>query len=376
MKILQLTIVAIVAASVAFSPSLSHIATSIIALALLIVFHELGHFLAARACGIGVSTFSIGFGPEILGYTSRSGTRWKLSTIPLGGYIVPLQTDNPSPETATGRNMEYSQASLLRRFITIAAGPTFSIILAYPLIFGAVSTSHVQIATNIIETVAPGSPAEKAGLLPGDTITSINNHPISTKNAGEIHQIIITRDHQPTPMGVLRNGTALTLNPIPLPNKRLDGQPGIDIDLKTIDAPPLTFWETCKVSFASTNELIARTFRGLIHLFGHVQDLATNVSGPIGMTTVTSEAVTTSTSSTLMILALITINLGITNLLPIPLADGGRMLFILIEAIIRRPISKEAEERSIRYSIAFLLLLMFVGAFNDISHIIHHKPGS
>jgi regulator of sigma E protease len=345
----------------------------VLVLGILIFFHELGHFVTARLMGIGVSTFSLGFGPKIWGYTSGN-TEYKLSAVPLGGYVklAGESRDNPLPEGFSSR-----ESFILRppwqRMIVVAAGPIFNFVLAWLIYWGLFwAMGQAQILPTI-GTVVDGSPAQEAGIQPGDRVLSING--LGVENWTELATEIRASEGKHMQLTLQRDGSQLSTQVAPRVEvqKNIFGEeirvPMIGISPSGDMAyTPLGPIEAGWMSLVQTWELIKLTVQGIVKLIERIIPLET-IGGPIMIAQLVSEQAQRGLADVLILTALISINLGLLNLLPIPVLDGGHLLFYAIESITGRPLSEKWQMITIRIGLAFLFGLMALAVYNDLARV-------
>lgn len=334
---------------------------AILIFCIIVISHELGHFLIAKANGIAVTEFCLGFGPTIIGFT-KNGTKYSLKPIPLGGACI---FDDENPENLS--ESSFLKANVWARIATIAAGPIFNFILAFILALFVVGATGYP--TTELKSVTEGSAAEAVGLKAGDVILEMNNervylYPEVILNAqfstGETVRFTYEREGKKhiadiTPKYSEDNGRYFY---------------GFAFGTYTGEKTPL---KTLEYSYYYVRYQIKMTLKSLQMLvMGRVA--ADQLSGPIGMTVVVGEVfdsakqggISTVTLSMLDMAILLSANLGVMNLLPFPALDGGRLVFLFIEAIRRKPISPEKEGMVHFIGIAFLILLMVFVMYNDI----------
>ncbi len=347
---------------------------SIIAVALvlggLIFFHELGHFLAARAFGMGVVTFSLGFGPKIVSFT-RGATRYALSAIPLGGYVQ-LVAQDPDDTAPTGFPPEthFRLRPAWQRMIVVAAGPVFNFVLAWLLFWGLLVAEGRFEMLPIIGQVQKDSPAEMAGLRSGDTVVAVNGGPIANWDA--LASAIRGGGGTGVTLTVSRDGAELTFSVTPTMRtvKNLFGEEeraplvGIMASGKTRSVP-LGPGSAAAEAVRQTWNVVAVTYTGLLKLIERVVPLD-SLGGPIMIAQMVSKQASEGLGNVVALAALISVNLGVLNLLPIPVLDGGHLLFYAIEIVMRRPVSPRMRQLTTRLGLAFLIALMILATVNDI----------
>jgi regulator of sigma E protease len=354
-------------------------------LTIVVFFHELGHFLMARWCGIKVLVFSIGFGPEIAGFYDRYGTRWKISAIPLGGYVKFFGDENAAsaPDQAAAAAM--SEAEKKDSFIfqpvgaraaVVAAGPIANFLLAIAIFAGIFMTVGKQTTSARVDTVQPGSAAQAAGFKPGDLVLTINGEKI--ESFSDMQRIVSISAGAPLAIEVERGGAQVTLRAVPQLKELKDnfgnvhrlGVLGISRsmapgDIKTEKAPPL---RAIVMGAQETWFVVDRTLAYITGVFAG-REAADQLGGPIRIAQVSGQVATAGFAPLIHLTAVLSVSIGLLNLFPIPLLDGGHLLFYAIETIRGRPLSERAQELGFRIGLAIVLMLMIFATFNDILHL-------
>ncbi len=343
---------------------------SLLILSFLIFFHELGHFLAARLFGVRVERFSIGFGKVVLSKTV-AGTEYALSAIPLGGYVKMKGQDDTDPTKISLDPDSYNVKPPWQRIVILLAGPFFNFILAYFLYF-AIALIGANALKPTVGSVQPGSPAEQAGLKKGDTIVAIDDEPVKVWD--DLSKKI-SSSHGPIDMVIERNGILVPLSVMPrvLEAKNIFGEsvkrrmvgigPSGDVTVVRYgfgDAFGFAWHKTLEAA-----KLIVLSVQKLIE--GVVP--AKEMGGVIAIVQVTAEASQHGIVALFALTALISVNLGVLNLLPIPALDGGHIIFTLYEMIFRRPLNEEIMYRLTLGGWVLLLSLMAFTIYNDIARI-------
>ncbi|MBX3552476.1 MAG: RIP metalloprotease RseP [Pseudolabrys sp.] len=354
-------------------------------LTIVVFFHELGHFLVARWRGIRVLTFSIGFGPELVGFNDRHGTRWKISAIPLGGYVKFLGDDNAASTPDHDALQEMSAADKSESFFhkpvgsraaVVAAGPIANFILAIVIFAGIFMLYGKQITAARVDSVAPGSAAAEAGFQPGDTVMSIDGTRIDSFS--EMQRIVSVNAGQALKIEIDRGGVRQTLTATPALKELKDnfgnvhrlGVLGISRssapgDIRTERVGPFS---AIAMGAGETWFVIDRTLAYIGGVFAG-REAADQVGGPIRIAQVSGQVATAGIVALLHLAAVLSVSIGLLNLFPIPLLDGGHLLFYAIEALRGRPLSERAQEVGFRIGLAIVLMLMIFATFNDIVHL-------
>ena len=342
-------------------------------LTVIVFFHELGHFLVARLCGIKVLVFSIGFGPELVGFYDRRGTRWKISAIPLGGYVKFFGDENEAsvPDASTlaamtpeERKQSFPGQPVYARAAVVAAGPITNFILAVVLFAGVFMSYGKTTAIPRIAAVEPNSPAAAAGFKVGDLIVSIDGSKID--NFSDVQRIVNFSPGSTLTVVVDRGGSLFTLKATPA-EKDKKGMLGITRSNEPGDVrtDPVGAMEAVWLGADKTWFVVETTLTYLRDVVMGRQS-ADQIGGPIKIAQISGEVAKLGFGPLLDLTALLSVSIGLLNLFPIPLLDGGHLLFYLIEAVRGRPLSERAQEVGFRIGLAIVLMLMIFAAFNDL----------
>ena len=354
-------------------------------LTIVVFFHELGHFLVARWRGVRILVFSIGFGPELIGFNDRHGTRWKLAAVPLGGYVKFLGDESAAstPDQATLTSMSEDERResffykpVASRAAIVAAGPIANFLLAI-VIFAAIFAFYGKQNTSArVDTVQPNSAAATAGFKPGDLVLSINGSAIETFS--DMQRIVSASAGESIAVVVERGGVQVELKAVPelrevkdnFGNVHRIGILGISRsmaaeDLKRERVSPLS---AIVLGVQETWFVVDRT---LSYLGGVIvgREAADQLGGPIRIAQVSGQVATAGIIALIHLAAVLSVSIGLLNLFPIPLLDGGHLLFYAIEAARGRPLSERAQEVGFRIGLAIVVMLMIFATFNDIVHL-------
>jgi len=348
----------------------------LVVLGILIFFHELGHFLVAKHFGIKVLKFSLGFGPKVLG-KKIGDTEYLISAVPLGGYVKMLgesDDDDEDPISPEDVHRSFSHKPPLQRIAVVLAGPIFNLLLALFIFIASFGFSGMQVLTTEIGQVREGSPADKAGLKKGDLIVSVDG--MDTDTWPQLKGLVEENKGEPIEITLLRNGQPLTVTVIPEMSvvKNIFGEeiktPLLGVvsagSLREIELGPLG---ALKEGFLKTWEIIKLTCLTVVKLFQGIVSIKT-LGGPILIGQMTGQLAEQSWAYLIPFTAVISINLGILNLLPVPILDGGFIVFLLIELIIGRPLNVRKREFAQKLGVGLLVLLMIVVIYNDIARIL------
>jgi regulator of sigma E protease len=359
-------------------------------LTIVVFFHELGHFLVARWCGIKVLAFSIGFGPEIIGFYDRYGTRWKIAVVPLGGYVKFFGDENaasvPDKTAAAAMTDDEKKDSFAfqptaSRAAVVAAGPIANFILAILIFAGIFMIAGKQTTSARVDTVQPASAAAAAGFQPGDLVLSINGAKV--ESFADMQRIVSISAGEKLAITVERGGVPVTLQATPERKEIKDnfgnvhrlGVLGISRsmaagDIKTQKLGPVS---AIVAGAQETWFVVDRTLSYIGGVFTG-REAADQLGGPIRIAQVSGEVATAGFVALIHLTAVLSVSIGLLNLFPIPLLDGGHLLFYGIEAARGRPLSERAQEVGFRIGLALVVMLMIFATFNDIKGIFF--PGS
>lgn len=364
---------------------LGYVIPFLFVLTIVVFFHELGHFWVARRAGVKVVAFSVGFGPELVGFNDRHGTRWKLSAIPLGGYVKFLGDENAASTPDRGSLSTMSEADRRESFFhkpvaaragIVAAGPIANFILAIVIFSALFMTVGKQVTTPQVDAVQAGSAAERAGFKPLDVILSIDGTKIDSFS--DMQRIVSTSADQPLAIEVERDGNRVELTATPDKKEITDsfgnvhrlGVLGISRSTGGGEVKTERFGPVDAVTMATKEVwfIVDRTFS---YLGGVVtgRESADQLGGPIRIAQVSGQVATFGIGALLQLAAVLSVSIGLLNLFPVPLLDGGHLLFYAIEAVRGRPLSDKAQEVGFRIGLALVLMLMLFSTWNDILNI-------
>ncbi len=344
----------------------------LVVLGVLIFFHELGHYLAARWRKVHVDAFSIGFGKAIASWQDRRGTQWRIAWIPLGGYVklhgqAPMD-ETPEAERVAERPGEtFHTKSVLDRAIVVAAGPVANFLLAALLFALLFATNGVPTGLTTVAAVSPGSPAEVGGMVAGDTIVALDGERVTRFDQVQRH--IQPRAGQQVAVQITRDGREMTLRIVPAARPGSEEQP---VGILGIQGGQATFERLDPVSAlwagtVQTAEVSWATLAGIGEMLTGSRS-AQELGGPIRIAEVSGQAATLGIVPLINLMALLSVSLALLNLFPIPLLDGGHLLFYAAEAIRGRPLPPKALEYGFRAGFAVLICLFLFATWNDVAH--------
>ena len=354
-------------------------------LTIVVFFHELGHFLVGRWAGVKVLTFSLGFGPELFGFTDRHGTRWKISAVPLGGYVKffgdDTEASTPSAEILSHMTSEEQAHSFHHKKVgpraaIVAAGPIANFILAI-VIFACMFTFFGKPSTSArVDKIEANSAAAAAGFQVGDIVTMIDGTQIDSFS--DMQRIVSSRAGERLTFTVKRGEASVQLEGTPelrnvkdpFGNAHRMGVLGItrqtaagDVVTERVD-PATAVWLGVKETWF----VIERTLSYVGGIFTG-REAADQVGGPLRIAQISGQVATIGLAALINLAAVLSISIGLLNLFPVPLLDGGHLLFYAVEAIRGRPLSERAQEMGFRIGLGLVLMLMVFATYNDILHL-------
>jgi len=345
----------------------------IVVLGVLIFFHELGHFLVARLCGVGVEKFSLGFGPRLLG--RRVGrTDYRISAIPLGGYVKMVGEDPEGEIDPADAAESFTHQPVSRRMAIVAAGPAFNVLLAVVIFYLVFQIVGLTVMRPTVGGVSEDSPAAASGLQAGDRITAVDGTPVTSWD--EMARRIAASEGRPLQLAYQREGDTGRVRVRPEVRETPDifGQP---VERYVIGITAAGDFETRRVgplaaAGAALSQTWAITELTVVSVVKMIQGTlsAKNLGGPIMIAEMAGQQAREGVVNLVFFTALISINLAILNILPIPVLDGGHLLFFAIEALRGRPVSIRVREIAQQAGMFILMMLMVLVFYNDIARIL------
>jgi regulator of sigma E protease len=344
----------------------------------LIFVHELGHYLVGRWFGVKADIFSIGFGKELFGWTDRRGTRWKVSALPLGGYVKFAGDMNPASQASPEwlmlppeeRARTFQGRPVWQRFLIVLAGPVTNFLIGILVVAAFAWHYGVAATPPQVTRLEAGSAAAQAGVRPGDIVTSVDGARVDRFE--DIYEAVVMRPGERVILGLERGGRALSL---PVTIRAFEardkfGNSGRVGRLGILSAPgavrSLSLPEALGEGVQATRRVVSMTVKGLGQIITGKRSVK-ELGGPLKIAKYSGEQASLGWLSLVGFMAAISINLGFINLLPIPMLDGGHLLFYAIEAVRREPLKPEAQEWAFRTGLAALLALMIFVTFNDLA---------
>jgi regulator of sigma E protease len=347
-------------------------AAFIVVLGVLVFVHELGHYLAARWRGVRVEAFSIGFGAPITSWTDRRGTIWKLSWLPLGGYVKLHGQENPKnvePEVRAAwiPGETFHDKPVLSRAIVVAAGPVANFVLAMVLFAGLFMVMGQPVPLPVVGGVVANSAASRAGLIANDRVVSINGQHIDTFD--DLKDIVAAHPSDTLSVTIDRDGGSKTIEITPDAidsgghKVGLLGVRGGSVEYRSVSIPAALLggvtqtWAVTRETFAGLSQMVSGS-RGTEEL-----------GGPLRIAQLSGQVAKLGAATLVSFIAVLSVNLGLINLFPVPVLDGGHLLFYLAEALRGRPLPQRAQEYGFRAGLAFLACLFVFATWNDLTHL-------
>ena len=360
---------------------LTYVVPFLAVLTVIVFVHEMGHYLVARWNGIAIQTFSIGFGRELFGWNDKAGTRWRLSAIPLGGYVRFVgdmdAASTPDNEAIANADPElaprlFANKNVWQRIAVVAAGPAANVILTFVILYALLLGYGRYTIPPVVGEVIAGSPAAAAGLAPGDVIIAVDGYAV--RGFEDFQRLVATSPERAVTVTLERGSDTETLVLVPEATEVADrfgnmqriGRIGVSREVEQTD---VTLYRPGPIeAIGMTSEeirfIVQRTAAFLGDFFvgrGDVEQLG----GPIKVAKVSGEVATLGVVALINLMALLSLNIGIFNLLPVPMLDGGHLMYYLFEAVRGRPLSMKVQEIGFRIGFALVLSLMVFTLFND-----------
>jgi regulator of sigma E protease len=344
----------------------------LVVLGVLVFIHESGHYLAARWRGVFVETFSIGFGRALATWRDHLGTEWKLAWVPLGGYVKLHGQERPdevSPQVRAtwipGRT--FQEKSVGSRAIVVAAGPIANFALAIVLFSGLFATIGRPVLVPVVNQVEAGSSAAHAGIKPGDRIEAVDGHSVPTFSV--LQSYIAPHPGEHVVLRIKRENQDIAL-PVVIGSRQQNGQTIglLGVESGQVSYQHLSVPAAIAAGFTETWRVTAETAHGVAQIFTAGRG-ASDIGGPLRIAQLSGQVAALGFASFVSFIAILSVNLGLINLLPIPILDGGHLLFFLFEALFGRPLPPRAREYGFRAGLALLGGLFVFATWNDLLHL-------
>jgi len=353
-----------------------------IILSVIVFVHEFGHYIIAKLCGVKITAFSIGFGKELVGWNDKSGTRWKIAMLPLGGYVKMFgdaSAASTADEDAIERMSEADKKQtfhfkpLHKKAAIVVAGPVANFLLTIVIFTWFIMTVGLPSADPVVGQIMPGSPAESAGLAPGDRITQINEDKVTSFN--DIPYLIATNLGTPVTLLVLRGDKELHMTLVP---KEVEDDDGLGNKTKH----PVIGIKSVEIKYQNVglikalDESVHRTYMICTSTLKVIGQMASgkrgpgDLKGPVGIAQLSGQATGKDFNTALWLIAMLSANLGLVNLFPIPLLDGGHLAYYAAEALSGRPLAQKVQEYGFKAGFVILFSLMAFTLLNDLSRLL------
>jgi regulator of sigma E protease len=358
----------------------------LLVISMIVFIHEMGHYLVGRWTGIKIVAFSFGFGPELIGFTDRHGTRWKISAVPLGGYVRFYGDEDASSRPdfaaveelpAEEREKTFLGAKLWKRAATVAAGPIANFLLAIVILTIILAIFGKYVVDPVVDKVTPQSVAEQAGIRSGDIIRALDGNAVDSFE--DIQLYVSMRPGIQIRMTVERQGQMLDLAMTPTLKEMKDGF-GNKVERGIIGVTPVVGENSMRVVTLSPLGAVVEATRetgqfvtGFFDYIGNVitgRMKANQLGGPISVAKVSGQVATQGFVALMHLAAVLSVSIGLLNLMPVPVLDGGHLLFYAIEALRGRPLGEVAQGVAFRIGLALVLCLMVFATWNDITSLL------
>lgn len=339
-----------------------------IVLGVLVFIHELGHYLAARWRGVYVEVFSIGFGKKLLSWTDSHDTEWRLCILPLGGYVKMHGMEQPEDITDEVRanwrpGQTFHEKPVLSRMIAVAAGPIANFVLAAVLFAGLFVFAGRPVTEPVISSVVEGSAAATAGLQDGDRIVTIAGH--SIRNFEDIVGIVTNSAGKSLDIAIERDGKPLTIAATPA---SMNGNGILGIRGGKMAYEPVSLAAAIPAGIEQTWNVSVQTLDGIGQMLTGRRG-TDELGGPLRIAQLSGQVAEMGVASLISFIAVLSVNLGLLNLFPIPILDGGHLVFFIVEALRGKPLSAKAQEMGMRAGLALLIGLFVFATWNDLSKL-------
>lgn len=357
----------------------------LIVLTVVVFVHEMGHFAVARACGVAVEAFSVGFGPELVGWNDRHGTRWRIAALPLGGYVKFAGDQGPAstPDDdylahldEEARRTNFHMKPVWQRIAVVAAGPIANFLLAIAIFAATFMIVGQQVSPARIDQVQPGSAAEAAGFKPGDVVREIDGHRIGSFY--EMQRRVMSSADVALTVIVERQGERVGLTATPRKRDVTDrfgnvyhiGILGVSAapapgDIRQVRLDPV---HAVAAGVSEVYFVVERTLTYMGRVAAGIES-ADQLSGPLRIAQASGQAAEMGVLSVVGLTAVLSVSIGLINLFPVPMLDGGHLLFYGIEAARGRPLRPETQEFGFRIGLAAVISLMLFSTWNDLVHL-------
>jgi regulator of sigma E protease len=351
----------------------------IVIISAIVFIHEFGHYIVAKWAGVKIDTFSLGFGNELFGWNDKSGTRWKVSSLPLGGYVkmygdateasTPVEDIREFTDEEKGKAFYYKP--LYKKAAIVVAGPLFNFLLTISILTCIIITGGLASLEPVVGSVVKGTPAEAAGLQPGDRVLAINGEKVDIFN--DIPRLISTNLGTPVKLTLLRHTGEMSVTLTPRMEADKDPllgnpiiRPIIGIKSEEIKYENVGFLRAVWVATRATYYACEANLKAIGQIITGARSAKDSIAGPIGLAKYSGQAVDKGWFTFFLFIANLSASLGLINLFPIPVLDGGHLLFYGIEAVMGKPPGRRFQEYGMRIGMALVVMLMAYAIINDI----------
>ncbi len=357
--------------------SLSYIVAFASVITVIVFFHELGHYSVARMNGVRVQVFSVGIGPELVGWSDRHGTRWRISLLPLGGYVSMLgQSDLPGAEPdavdTAEEDRSFAERTVYQRSAIVAAGPIANFILAAVLFACVYATVGQPTVSTEISDVVEGGVAESAGLVAGDIIVEVDGNTV--RSFEDLALYVSLRPEVPIDLLVKRDGEEFVTRVVP-DIALIEDSYGAMREVGRIGVVSGAITSTRLGPFAALAAGVAETWNWIGRIFEILEMIiagsvsSKELAGPLGIAHVSGKMAQASFINLVIFAAILSVNLGLVNLFPVPLLDGGHLLFYIAEIVTGRPVSAAVQQKGTQIGIVLVGALFIYVTFNDLMRL-------
>ncbi len=356
----------------------NYIIVFLFVLTVLVFVHEWGHYWVARRAGVRVEVFSVGFGPEIFGWTDKDETRWKISAIPLGGYVkmygeadVGWEEEEVTPLTDEQRAVSFHHKTLWQRSAIVAAGPIANFVFAAILVAGLAAIIGTARPLAVVGEVQADSAAEAAQLQPGDRIVAIDGEEVEWFE--DLRRIVSTKPGVELTLDIERDERLLALSVTPKSHVAEEGAAPVGLLGVRLDPQALVYERQGPIEAVGTGvgytiDMVGRIFVVLGEIITGDRS-ARELGGPLRIAQLSGDIAQVGITPLVMFMAALSVNLGLINLFPIPVLDGGRLVYYFAEAVRGRPLGPKAEEYGLRFGLILVLILIVFVTWNDLIHL-------
>lgn len=353
----------------------NYIISFALVISVIVFVHEFGHYIVARLCGVRATDFAIGFGKRLFGFTDKYGTEWKICAIPLGGYVKFLGDIDPASLNVSDEEFKPQDSKYLfhtkplwKKSLIVAAGPFANYLLCFLIFTVLAYSSGILISSNIINKVMPGSVAQKAGMLPQDVIVEVNKQPISSFN--DVELLVVSSPGIELNFTIKRGNDLFDL---PITPERVSIKNGnkevvigrIGVQSGGVTHQELNLLDAANYSFSQIIMISKVTLKAIGQIFQGQRSID-EMEGPLSIAKMSADSIQLGFKAVLWLIAMLSLNIGLLNLLPVPVLDGGHLLFYVIETMVGKKLVVSIQKYAIFIGMCFLIALSLYVLVNDI----------